>query len=144
VGGAGGAGGVGAVAGIGGVGGDACVPEICDGLQCGIVDDKCGGTVDCKCSGPAGCDNGTCTSVVATYCGNCQGAFTEPHPAQIQAPLCGTCGTASTLRVCALPGWAMKIAVTTNSACPVGYHLAVGMGTNPDCDGDNRQICIQD
>jgi hypothetical protein len=37
----------------------------------------------------------------------------------------------------------MKIAVVTNSACPLGYHLA-GMGANPDCDGDNRQICIQD
>jgi hypothetical protein len=48
------------------------------------------------------------------------------------------------MMVCTLPGWSMKVEVTTNSACPAGHHLAVGLGVNPDCDGHNRQICVQD
>jgi hypothetical protein len=101
--------------------------------------------MDCKCSGANGCTtSGICEQVVADFCGGCTGKFTELFAA-IPVNSCGAqCGTvSSTLFICTIPGWEMKVAVTSNSACPLNHHLA-GIGVNPDCNGKNRQICVAD
>lgn len=142
-GGAGGASGTGAVGGVGGLGNDACVPLECDGLLCGAIDNLCGQTINCACSGSAGCVSGLCTQVVNTYCDTCKGQFPETHPTTIQIETCGaTCPVSAVLSVCTLTGWSMKVAVTTNGACPAGHHLAMALGK--DCAQNNRTICVED